>query len=411
MEYIDRFKRRSTLHGTTNKERYLNQTKDNFNKYLSQAPNKYSAQVRNNLIDLTIIDMSEINKDGDAKYFLTKINEDIIVGDIVVLQDTDGNMPITWLLTDKEGLSVPSHKKFKAVPTNYLLKYINNDIIYESPIIKTYQTLYGIGLETDKYLTTGNAKLSVLISDNENTRKLTRGSRFIIDNKVWKVTNDELHDGYLKFTCEEDEQSEYDDMDLKVADYWSEANPKPIYTFTHSPLLIFDKFTEVKLGSSDFEVRDNGVLIANPQLIITSTSPIFVLSYGKLLCNATGTGTINIKFTGRDGIDYINTIPVQVIQPTVVTSTTYELLGDINVKRYCTNDYEVVRKINGYVDNCAFTITLDKNGNEGKCELNILDTRRFEIRNISGYSGETIIVKCVDNESGRISNFNINLIK
>jgi hypothetical protein len=411
MDCVDRFKRRSTLQGTTNKERYLNQTKDNFSKYLNSAPNFLTASTRNRSFKIAILNVNDVNQVGDEKYITTEFDSDIVVGDIIVIEDNDILITDTWLVCDRENLVVPSHKKFRISPVNYTLKFVDkNGILYEMPIIKEYKTLYSIGIETDKYTIQGNAKMGITISDTTNSRKLGRDSRVIIDNKAWKITNDEYHGGYLKFMCEEDEFSDYDDLVNGIADKFKNTTIQPHYTFEYPSEVTTQLGTNV---SYSFIIKNNGVEVTNPTLQLTLDNSNVVMTNGNLIANALGTCYLTINFTGIDGQVYTNMIMINVVESITSPNYTYQIFSDSGVfetKKYMTNTYSIQKYYNGYPENCAFSISVLDDANKGLIEYEVSSSNSIDITNISGVNGELVTLIFSDLSNGSTITQSISLV-
>lgn len=353
------------------KESYTSQSISNFNTYLSQAPNSYSALIRDNLIDITILDVSSSSSEGDSKYFLAKADEDIIVGDTVVLQNSNG-MPTTWLLVSKENLAVPSHLKFKARPCNYVIKFVNDGIVYSFNAIVVNALMYTLGTTTDQYTMYGNSKLSVLCGKNAITELMNVDMRIICDGLVWKLSsaNRISVDGVPIIGCMslmfgQDELGEYDDIENQIADRYSQSNPKPNYTFDFPSELTVNKNAVLSLDTTLFKVFNNGIEITNPSLSILTTSPLFTNTLGVLTAITVGNVSVNIKFIGEDR-EHLIPLLVKISIPTETIITTYNIIENINsvsinfnVRKYQVGTFDAIKLENGNIVNGAlFDFTL-----------------------------------------------------
>ena len=118
---------------------------------------------------------------------------------------------------------------------NHLLKWIDDDgVIRQEWVVIDDGTKYMVGENENRdYIATkGEFRASVIMARNENTAKLKRTNRFIIDDDL----TDNIHafqltkplrtgmvynnEGIFKFIIQETYTTDYDNLDLRIADYY-----------------------------------------------------------------------------------------------------------------------------------------------------------------------------------------------
>jgi hypothetical protein len=142
-------------------------------------------------------------------------------------------------------------------------------------------------------------------------------------------------------------------------------------------------------------------------------------------------GLINITFvsTQIDTVhdDLVNQIadafsdnptptPIPIPSPTEPT-VTYEISSSsttlFDVKRYNTNTFTIVKKVNGVEDTGAsFNIAIDYNGNATTiATVTVVDTKSCKVKNNTGINNEIINIKFTDNASGVITTQQIRMVR
>ena len=139
-----------------------------------------------------------------------------------------------WLITEVDK-HAEIYTKGKMTRCNYLLKWIDrsddNAIQKECWCVVT-DTSALLGEEQKQMMTVGDARTTLTIPKNDDTRKFTRGMRFIIDDPdtdkplAYEITKPiRLHNvydkkGVYKFLLHEVNTTDQDNLDLLIADYY-----------------------------------------------------------------------------------------------------------------------------------------------------------------------------------------------
>ena len=206
---------------------------------LEAAKQREVRYIQNHLIDnmsyhTALVDGEErkvaiINSDNlNEKTIISMPGEDLRHGALVEWMDN------RWLITDRD-VNTTLYTKCKMLQCNYLLKWVNSDNqIVEQWTVVSDGTKYLTGEFEDKHFvaTRGDTRLSMIISRTDEVLKLDRQSRFIIDDPFSKeqlayVLTKPLRmgwtyndNGVFQFVLQEVPTSDYDNLDLKIADYY-----------------------------------------------------------------------------------------------------------------------------------------------------------------------------------------------
>lgn len=217
------YKNRVLRKGSTNQERILYEKKRSFEEYLNNAPNAYEVDIDGNKYLAAIQDVSFNSENNEMKYLLTYLDTPLDVGSIVVWDDKN------WIVVSKEVETIKSHQSCKIALCNNILTFQDTDnpsIIYEIPcIIVNKASAYSSGEKETKYIVLADDQILVTIPNNNITKQIFLGKRFIFDNSefnVYKTTKiDTLSQkGLINITMKKDEyNANTDRLDLNIADY------------------------------------------------------------------------------------------------------------------------------------------------------------------------------------------------
>lgn len=170
-----------------------------------------------------------INADNlDEKTILSLPGEDIKHGGLVEWMDN------RWLVVEKDA-NRTLYTRAKLQQCNYLLRWVSEDsVIHEQWCYVEDGTKYLTGELEDRHyvVTRGDARIAVTIARNEDTAKLHRENRFIIDDplstkmmafmltKPIKLNNVFNENGVFKFVMQEVTATGDDNFELQIADYY-----------------------------------------------------------------------------------------------------------------------------------------------------------------------------------------------
>ena len=204
---------------------------------LQREVSMLSRKTKNSLSYHTMIingckqDVSVKNSDEyGIKTIFSLPDEDIVHGALVFWQDN------YWIVTERD-VNNEIYTQAKIQQCNYLLKWVNDDNeIIERWSIITDGTKYLIGETISSYnengMAVGDTRVVMTISKDNETSKLGRKNKFIIDGpmsdhplsyrltKPFKLTNVYNGRGTMNFILSEENTTEFDNLDLYIADYY-----------------------------------------------------------------------------------------------------------------------------------------------------------------------------------------------
>ena len=173
------------------------------------------------------ISVSDVTGDYTTKKIFSMPGETLPHGEIVEWEDS------VWLITEVD-VHNTLYSKGVMRRCNYYLRWIDNDgnIVSRWCIVED-GTKYLIGEKSSDMMTIGDARISITIGKDQDTNKLSRGMRFLIDdmdsdevlayqitkpNKLFSVYNGK---GVFRFILNEVNLTDYDNVDLRIADYYN----------------------------------------------------------------------------------------------------------------------------------------------------------------------------------------------
>ena len=193
---------------------------------------------------VSIIDTNSL----DIKYIYSLPDEDISNGSLVQWMDN------YWLVIERDANS-EVNTRAKIQQCNYLLKWVNPEgKICEQWCIVEDGTKYLTGEYEDRnfVVTRGDSRMALVIPRTEETIRLNRNYRFLIDDscsadklayaltkplKIGQVYNNQ---GVFGFVLQETQITQYDNLELGIADYYK----------------FFDKNAENTEGDEGEDVED-----------------------------------------------------------------------------------------------------------------------------------------------------------
>ena len=228
MGKFDLFRKLNTINGNTSKQIITNNLEKEFDQYMKSAPNTYNIMRYNDILNVeipcTLQDASfNDKKNGDEKIVCCYNESDLVEGDVITV---DGKI---WIVMFEESNTIKSHKTFMVRPCdNNGLKFQVNSTIYTIPAIISNQTLYTVGINEGKYMTTGDTKMSCILGVNDMNKDIVkyifRGMRFVFDSNgaklIYKITyiDTVTNEGLLTCTLQEEgDMGDNDDLVNMVA--------------------------------------------------------------------------------------------------------------------------------------------------------------------------------------------------
>ena len=228
MNAWDLYTKRITNSGATQRNRSLKRELYMLKDKLPDSLSYHNVVLNEEERRVAIIDSDNLNE----KMIYSLPGEDIDNGSMVSWMDN------IWLVTERDANS-EVYTRAKMVQCNYLLKWVevddeNKPSVYEQWCIVDDGTKYMSGEYEDRnfIVTRGETRIAVTIQRNEHTIKLKRTNRFLVDDidatdkiafaltKPLKAGNTYNNKGVLKFVMSETNSTDYDNVDLGIADYY-----------------------------------------------------------------------------------------------------------------------------------------------------------------------------------------------
>lgn len=228
MDALDLYKIRVFAKGSTKRNAILQRERRTLTRKLPDSLSHKNVVIEGVERWLEIIDSDNL----DTKTIHTLPGEDIECGAIVDWAEN------RWIVTEKDA-NTELYAKAKMRQCNYLLKWINDaKEICEQWCIVEDGTKYLTGEIEDRniVITRGDSRIALILPRTTETIKLGRTSRFLIDDpladdkiaytlskplKIGQVYNGK---GVFGFVLQEVQATDYDNMELGIADYYRYFN-------------------------------------------------------------------------------------------------------------------------------------------------------------------------------------------
>lgn len=231
MSIWDSYENRIAASGNSKRETFLRREQHMLSSKLPDSLSYHSA-----IVDGVACEVAIINSDNlDEKKIFSTAPDVIKGGSLVEWMDNH------WLVTELD-VNTEVYTRAKMVQCNHLLRWIDNDgKLCEHWCIVADGTKYLTGEYEDRnfVVTRGDSRISVTIAKNEDTVKLGRENRFLIDDpdsaeklayvlskplKVGWVYNTE---GVYSFVLQEVASTDDDNHELGIADYYKHFPKEP----------------------------------------------------------------------------------------------------------------------------------------------------------------------------------------
>lgn len=224
MSVWDRYSSRVQVHGKTQRGAALRQDRRWLNSYMAASPSSHRIVIDNEETEAVILDSDNLN----IKTICMYPGEPLKNGSLVLWNDQ------SWLVTE---LDANNELYFRGVmqQCNYLLRWINADgkIIERWSIVED-GTKYLTGDYSDKdfVVTRGDSRISLTLPKDEETIRLERENRFIIDDydatqplaykltKPFKLGGTFNGEGVLRFVLTECNTEDTDNLQLHIPNYY-----------------------------------------------------------------------------------------------------------------------------------------------------------------------------------------------
>lgn len=231
---FDNFKRRMSIKGNSRYERAFNQKQRSFNEWFKNTLTRHLVKIDNAECYAVIQDQNQNNnKDlSDDKYLIVEKETPSKVGSLMEWRDRK------WLIFSDEEKTIETHKQHKIKPTNHVIKWMVGDKIcrdgkgYDAYVQNN--TLYTLGVSMsggNAWIV--NAKMTMYLPNNEETRAIKIGERVFIGNNVYEVMMNDFvsRSGLIHYLLEENFYNpNIDDLENGVANRWKDKNEDGVAT-------------------------------------------------------------------------------------------------------------------------------------------------------------------------------------
>ncbi|APH21026.1 hypothetical protein [Clostridium botulinum] len=337
--YLNKYRRKSIVSGITSQEQLIHQERENFNYYLSDAPNKFnvekfkdlSVSLNENII-CTIQDHHfNDSQNVDGKILCCRYNENLNIGDIILWENQ------LYIVYFEEKNTIPSHKTLLIKPCNNVLTLQYNKNIYKIPCILSNATLYSDGIDV-KQITLSNDQRNVLVPYNEFTNKIQLQQRFVFNhNSVFSVSLIDdftfkqvgTSNGLLQLNMvREQKQANLDDFENNLADNSHLKKEEPIRLQIDNKTIQLEVNKTYQLNPKLFQ--GNKEINLQEQLnkisYIVEDNSIVKVENGLITSLQKGNTNIQVCY-GK----YVINIPIQITDISVHTGTC-NIIGDTFMK-------------------------------------------------------------------------------
>lgn len=225
--YRDLYLKKMNRMGVTRYDRAMKSKQREFVKFFENALNKEKCYIDGVEAHAVFQDHSQSNnKDlSDDKYVILPNETKADVGSYISWRNGE------WLVFTEEEKTIPTHQQMKIKVVNWQIKWVQDGkVVNDGKGYGAYvqnQTLYTLGVSfSGDNIGIVNGKMMMYMQNNEDTRKIPIGKRVFIGDNVYKIlfADPVSRNGLINFLMEEDTVTEYDDTELKIADYWNQID-------------------------------------------------------------------------------------------------------------------------------------------------------------------------------------------
>lgn len=363
MNYREKYRARMSVMGSTPREQIINDAIDDFTEYMNNTPNGYKATINNDTVnkyDIAIQDVSIQNGMGDEKYLVTYMATPIDIGDVINMPDFTYN---PWITVKQDYVTVMTHRTFQIRPCDFELKWVSK---YGKSISKWVcslnTTMYTLGIDNGQQITLPDTKLSITVSEDDDTTNIKRGMRFMYKgNKPYKVTFDDRSiNGIINFTLTEDIINPKDDLENGIA--WNDYSTYSILLPNELQLKANDAYQlQPNVLKDNVQVTEELVYASDNELIAT------VDENGLITCLANGNCNISVKLKNNESINKIVILsvlstPVQAISIDLLAENIMSgMSGEVTCKVYKngiddSNNYTYIFRLLDYTNATITTV-------------------------------------------------------
>lgn len=353
MSYKDKYITRDNMYGADVRSRIVSRNRDNFNSTIAQSPSYYQVSVLNKTVpcDMLIIDNSDSK---DLKNFAVPFDSEFSLGDTIHWKDS------YWLAIHFDEMSEVYKRGIlrKCLST---LKWLNESgEVKETWFTYSGESTSNFGVDEGRFIVLDKDRRQIIIKNNKDTSKdIDNDSRFIFDDRAWKVTSiDKLEENLMYLVLNADQiNTAKDNVELRIANYYGNAAAYEVNVLNGTSLTLSPN-TPLMLH---VEVKNRDQVVPSPTLSFSSADEsICTVDQNGLLTPLTeGLTSIVVQFK-----DIETVITVEVVKEQEQTHNyTVEIIDDSSnpfvIYRGKSKEFKAVFKDNGiaYEDNGIFSLT------------------------------------------------------
>lgn len=296
---------------------------------------------------VVIVEKFSNNLSGDLKRIISDVDR-IKIGDLITHKQKN------WLVIIPEDDNIISQSfVMKLCPSS--LKWLNeNGQIVEAWFTLKTDVSTTLGIEDGRVISLPQERRNIIISKNVDTEKIIKGKRFIFDNRAWEVKSiNGLNDGLIELILEESQFSEYDNKELRIADY---HNNLPSYSIS----ILNGNFISIRQDEQlqiQVEVKNKDIVIDNPIVTYSVSDESIAMIDENGLLSPISQGQVIVTAT----FENVSATLTVVIEDVVQDNKSVEILGASEIKFGQSLTYTCTFKNNGipYDDEGIFSITAD----------------------------------------------------
>lgn len=270
-----------------------------FESYLDNLPNPISVYRNGGLTAINVAiqeDSIAAEKEDEVKLMLSKVTDVFNIGDIITWNNVD------WIVFWKDIKTVANNNKVKIMKCNNVIKFydLNHTLYSKSCVMHTAN----LRQTESKYITLPSGTFYIICRDYSDTRNIDYNTRFILNGGAYKIIDIDnvTNNGILEIKVEKDMISVNDNMDLSIADYYSNQITKSITIKNSNTATMLYTNSTLQLI---VECRNNGVVVSNPVVSYSSSNTYVATVNVNGLITAIGTGNCVVTVNYGGSVDSI----------------------------------------------------------------------------------------------------------